>query len=335
MVRRSGVANVDSETESPLYPDDPPAWPGPSADQGSQSSRPAPPKAPWSGSGGRWTIWPMRIILWAAIVVIGYRGVMAIVLNETPPAAGTGSGSAAPAASASPGSQFPATLAEAYALNFGRVYLNYSASSAADRAQALAQFLPQALSSAQPQLGFNGAGSLSMSSESIAGIDVRSAHSAVVDLLAVVNDRLMEFGIPIYAADNGSLAVTGLPAVLPAPATAQPQQTQQPQPDPNATSQLQDQLPLFFAAYASGNSAELARYLAPGASVAGLSAGTVTFKGIAALYVPPGGTTRDNVVVTVNWQLTGQQGGFATTYSMSVLEQGGGKWYVRGIGAST
>src|SRR5437868_6101980 len=102
MVRRSGVASADSGTESAMYGDESPSWPG--------TDRPAPvAKAPWSGGGGRWTVWPMRIILWAAILVIGYRGIMAIALNEKP--ASSGSGTAATAGG--PTSQFPVTLAEA------------------------------------------------------------------------------------------------------------------------------------------------------------------------------------------------------------------------------
>lgn len=321
-MRGGGVANVDNGTQSSVYTDDPPAWPG--------TERPAPaPKAPWSGSGGRWTVWPVRIVLWAAILVIGYRGVMAIVLNEAPASNSTGS---AAVTSGGPSSQFPVTLAEAYVLNFGRVYLNFDPATAAQRQQALAAFLPQGVASAQPQFGWNGQGNMQMAWESIAAINVQNQNSAVVDLLATVNNKVVELGVPVYAA-NGGLVVSGLPALLPAPQTVQPPQGQRAQGDPTATSQLQAQLPLFFAAYASGNPAELARYLAPGVSLAGLG-GAVTYQGIGPMYVPQGGATRD-ITATVNWQLTGQQGGFATTYDMSVVELQGGRWYVKDIRAST
>lgn len=321
MVRRGGVTSAENGTESSVYTDDSPAWPG--------TQRPAPaPKAPWSGSGGRWTVWPMRIVLWAAILVIGYRGVVAIVLNEQP-ASKADSGAAA---TSSGPSQFPVTLAEAYVLNFGRVYLNFDPATATQRQQALAAFLPQGVTSAQPQLGWNGQGTMQMAWESVAAINVQSQNSAVVDLLATVNNKVVEFGVPVYAA-NGGLVISGLPALLPAPQTVQPPQGAQGQGDPTATSQLQAQLPLFFAAYASGNPAELARYVASGVSLAGLG-GAVTFQGLGPIYVPQGGTTRD-ITVTVNWQLAGQQGGFATTYDMSVVELQGGKWYVKDIRAST
>jgi hypothetical protein len=323
MVRRGGVTSVDNGTESSVYTDDPPAaWPG--------TQRPAPaPKAPWSGGGGRWTVWPMRIVLWAAILVIGYRGVVAIVLNEQP-ASKANSGAAV--TSGGPSSQFPVTLAEAYVLNFGRVYLNFDPATATQRQQALAAFLPQGVTSAQPQFGWNGQGTMQMAWESIAAINVQNQDSAVVDLLATVNNKVVEFGVPVYAA-NGGLVISGLPALLPAPQTVQPPQGSQVPGDSTATSQLQAQLPLFFAAYASGNPTELARYVASGVSLAGLG-GTVTYQSLGPMYVPQGGTTRD-ITVTVNWQLTGQQGGFATTYDMSVVELQGGRWYVKDIRAST
>jgi len=61
--------------------------------------------------------------------VIGYRGVMAIVLNETPAA----SSHPAPTAPATPG--FRVQQASAYALQFGHVYLNASPAKAGQRSR--------------------------------------------------------------------------------------------------------------------------------------------------------------------------------------------------------
>ena len=81
----------------------------------------------------------------------------------------------------------------------------------------------------------------------------------------------------------------------------------------------------------------LNRFLAPGASLTGLGS-TVQFKGIVAgsLHVPvsQGGATRE-ITVTVDWQLSGQAVGFEATYDMSVVDQQGGRWYVKEIRAST
>jgi hypothetical protein len=326
-VRRT-VANGDSGTESSGYADESPAWPG--------TERPAPvAKAPWSGSGGRWFVWPMRVVLWAALLIVIYRGVMAIALNETPPSTSNGATSTSTAASGT-STQFPVTLAEAYVMQFGRIYFNFSPATAAQRQQELGAFLLRGLLGSQPlQFGFTNTATTTLESEDVAGIDVRSPNSAVVTLLTMLNGQLMEFGVPVYTA-GGGIEISGLPALLPAPPMVEPPASQQSQPDPAATTQLQQQLPLFFTAYASGNGTELNRYVAMGASVAGLPSGEVTFGGIASggLYVPPGGATR-HITVTVNWQLAGQQGGFATTYDMSVIEQQGGRWYVGEIRAST
>jgi hypothetical protein len=275
----------------------------------------------------------MRIVLWAALLIVIYRGVMAIALNETP--ASTSNGATSTATSASGTSvQFPATLAEAYVMQFGRIYFNFSPATAAQRQQELGAFLLPGLLGSQPlQFGFTNTATTVLQSEDVAGIDVQSPNSAVVTLLTTLNGRLMEFGVPVYTA-GGGIEVSGLPALLPAPPMVQPPASQQSQPDPAATTQLQQQLPLFFAAYASGNGTELNRYVAMGASVAGLPGGEVAYSSIAGLYVPPGGATR-HITVTVNWQLAGQQGGFATTYDMSVTEQQGGRWYVGEIRAST
>jgi hypothetical protein len=93
-------------------------------------------------------------VLWVVLLIVGYRGITAIILNETPASRSGTSGTPAPASSGS--AQFPSTLAEAYAIQFGAVYLNFSAATANQRAQELAAYLPSALSSANPQLGWDG-----------------------------------------------------------------------------------------------------------------------------------------------------------------------------------
>src|ERR1700745_2954057 len=80
MVRRSSVAGLDGGTESAVYGEESSTTRG--------RNGPA-AKTPWRGGGGRWTVWPVRVVLWVAILVIGYRGIMAIVLNETPTSTGS------------------------------------------------------------------------------------------------------------------------------------------------------------------------------------------------------------------------------------------------------
>jgi len=107
--------------------------------------------------------------------------------------------------------------------------------------------------------------------------------------------------------------------------------------DPVAQSELMNELPAFFRAYANGDSAALSRFLAKGVSLTGLG-GAVTFDSIAGLHVPPGGTTRQ-ITVTVIWQVPGPAESGVTklemAYGMSVVDFQSGKWYVNEISAST
>ena len=321
-MRRSSVASFGSGPESAAYGDESPTM----ADRGAPAA-----KTPWRGSGGRWLVWPMRIILWAAILIIGYRGVMAIVLNETP---ATNGAAPAPTSSTSP---FPVTLGEAFALQFGQAYLNFTPATSDQRAKELAAYIPANIAAVQPQFGWNGAGTLHLQSEQVAGIDVRGANNAVVTLLATVNGHLIALGVPVYASPEGALAVTGAPALLAPPSVATPPATPTPSSDPAAQSALAGQLPAFFQAYASGDQAMLNRYLAPGVTLTGLG-GVVNYNSIASITVPHGGATRD-ITVTVNWVLPEQvRTGVATlvqTYDMTVIDQQSGRWYVKEIRAST
>ena len=291
------------------------------------------PARTWGGAGGRWLVWLFRGIAWAVLLLIGYRGVVAIVSNESQ------SPAAPPSTSAPPTTTFPVTLADAYAVQFGQVYLNYSPGNSAQRASQLAAFLP---SGSDPQLGWNGRGTSQLQSEDVAGTDVQDAHHAVVTLLARVNGQLMQLGVPIYASSAG-LVVSGAPAWLPAPARAALPSTAPTSSDSATQAVLTNQLPAFFQAYASGNQVTLGRFLAPGTSLAGLN-GAVSFHSITSTSVPAGGTTR-HIIATVVWNVpprnsAGQvtKGGPAAqlqmSYALTVVQQNG-TWYVRDISAAS
>jgi hypothetical protein len=292
--------------------------------------RPRPART-WGGGGGRWLIWVFRGIAWAALIVIGYRGVLAIVSGQTQSAPSN------PVTSASPATTFPVTRADAYALQFGQVYLNYSPSSAGQRASQLGVFLP---AGSDPQLGWNGTGTSQLQSEEVAGTDVRDAHNAVVTLLARVNGQLMQLGVPIYASSTG-LLVSGAPAWLPAPPRASLPTSAPVTSDSATQANLMSQLPGFFQAYASGNQVTLGRFLAPGTALAGLD-GAVDYRSIAGITVPPGGLTR-HIIATVVWSVpsrgaAGRGGGgpaqLQMAYSLTVIKQNG-TWYIRDITAAT
>jgi hypothetical protein len=289
----------------------------------------------WRGAGGRWLVWVGRVVVWAVILLIGYRGVLAIVDGQ----GGRATGSATDRTVAA--TQFPVTTAEAYALEFGNVYLNYSPATAAARSAALAVFLPPG---ADAQLGWNGAGTQRLLDEQVGGIKIRSGHAAVVTVLAQLADgSLVTLGVPIYAS-GGGMSVSGEPALLPGPAMAVAQRADQAGGDQATAAALQSQLAGFFQAYASGDQATLARFLTPGAQLTGL-AGAVRFGAIDAVYAPVGGSIRD-ISVTVSWLLPSQPqprsagatasapAGLQMTYEMTVVRRNG-TWDVRSIGAAT
>ena len=326
MVRRSAV---DRSPQSDVYDADYAAGTGDLAPGGGKKSRTAPG---WRGAGGRWLVWVFRIVVWAVLLLIGYRGVTAIMAGET-------SNNPAPAPAASPSNGFPAALASAYALQFGQVYLNADPATASQRASQLATFLP---AGTDPQLGWNGSGSLQLQSEQVANIAVSDAHHALVTLLARVNGQLMELGVPIYYS-GGALAVTGEPAWLPAPAKAAVPTPSAPTSDAATQSELMSQLPAFFQAYASGDQVTIDRFLAPGAHVTGLD-GALTFGSLTSVTVPTGGDTR-HTVATVLWHVPGQASppptasnasspaGLEMSYALTIVKRSG-TWYISAIGPS-
>jgi hypothetical protein len=297
----------------------------------------------WRGAGGRWMVWTFRVVIWAVLLIVGFRGVESIVTGIKQPAADTGGA----AATTSDSGGFPVGLAEAFALQFADVYLNFSPATAAQRASDLTPFVPVG---SDPQFGWNGAGSQLLRSEQVASVSVQDAHHAIVTLLARVSTGLIELAVPVYSA-HGGLVVSAHPSLLPVPERATPPAAAGPANDPTAVSALTGQLPGFFRAYASGDQQTLRRFLAPGASVTGLG-GAVTFGSISGMEVPPGGATRQ-IAVSVTWRLPGQGGprsrgrqsardasvgaapaGLTMTYEMTVVRQNG-TWYVLAIGPSS
>jgi hypothetical protein len=243
------------------------------------------------------------------------------------------------------GTQFPVTEAEAYALEFGHVYMNFSPATAAARSASLARFLPPGY---DRSLGRNGAGTQRMLDEQVAAVSVTGKHSAVVTLLALLgHGKMIELGVPIYAADGG-MSVSGQPALLPGPAKAVPPAAAPATSDQATAAALRSQLPAFFQAYAGGDQATLARFAARGAHIRGLG-GDVSLAAVDSVSVPAGGPSRQ-VVVTVTWDVasaapakkpakkvasvSAAPAAFEMTYQLTIVRQGG-SWDIRSIGAST
>jgi len=293
----------------------------------------------WSGAGGRWLVWMLRIVLWAVALLIGYRGVAAIVMGEPGPGAGA-------TGAASPGSQgrgFPTALAQAYALEFGQIYLRFSPATAVQRARSLSAFLAPGI---DPELGWNGAASGILQSEQVAGINVVSSHRAIITLLARVSGNLVELGVPIYAS-HGALVVSGYPALLPAPLQAVPPAPAPVRQDRAAMRSLSRVLPAFFRAFASGDAIRLGKFTVRAGSVTGLG-GAVRFGGISRLSVPAAAGATRQVTVTVVWRLgsaqpadgrlrqthlASSQAQLTMSYALAVVRHRG-SWLVKSIGAA-
>lgn len=325
MVRRALLDRSDETADEEALPPDQP-----------YPARSGAATVPWRGAGGRWVLWVARALAWAALLLIGYRGVLAIIDGQS------SSPAAVPSGTATSTNTFPVTSAEAYALEFGNVYLNFSPATAARRGHDLASFLPRRTDS---QLGWDGAGSQQVIDDQVANVSVTGAHTAVVTLLARLSTgHLIELGVPVYAA-GGGMSVSGNPALLPGPAPAAPPALSRGAADHATEALLRSELPAFFQAYASGDQATLARFAAPGAHIAGLGGG-VTFRTIDSVYAPAGDSSR-TVLVTVTWQLqlaAASPKGSDTvgtapaslqmTYQLAVARQHG-TWDVQSIGAAT
>jgi len=274
----------------------------------------------WRGAGGRWLLWPLRGVPGAALLVIAFRGIAVIIFNAVAAPAGgrTGLRSAT-------GGQFRVTLAEVYAVEFGRVHLSFSRQDQVQREQALVAFVPVSVVATNPDLGWNGAGQLNLQAVQVAGITVQDPRDAVVILLALVNGQLMQLGAPVAASGSG-VVVSGEPAWLSVPPQISLPSATPGGSDQVAQSQLMNELPAFFQAYASGDSAALTRFGVRGVSVTG-PGGAVTFDSISALVVPLGGATRQ-ITVTVIWQLPEHPGsaardlGMTSKHSVDVLYVG-------------
>jgi hypothetical protein len=296
-----------------------------------------PPSLRWRGSGGRWLIWVGRAVVWAVLLLIGYRGVFAIVTGTRPARAAPSTAARVNATTAPGVPPSLSSLAGAFALDFGRVYLDYGPGTAAARSRELAQFVPPG---ADSQFGWNGVGADHVLAEQVASIAVTDRHSVVVTLLATVSTgRLIELAVPVYM-DHGSLVVPNRPALLAPPARAVPHLGGQTAADPAAEAALQSQLPAFFAAYASGDQATLSRFTAPGSHLRGLD-GLVAFGGLDSVFAPPGGDRR-TITASVTWKLTSAAqksrprasatASLQMTYRLTVVRQGA-SWDVLSIGA--
>ncbi|MDL4772239.1 conjugal transfer protein [Actinomadura xylanilytica] len=282
----------------------------------------------WGGSGGRWWVWVGRAVLWALILVILVNGIRAPFERFT-------AADKAPSGPARPGksAQFPSSAAGAFALQFANVYLNYDQKSAPARAEQLRSFLPDG---ADEQFGWNRVGQLQMQSVQVAGVDARDANNATVTLLARNADKWFRLAVPVYA-KNGSLVISGRPALLPPPTKAALPQGGVRDRDTALEGELQPFLGTFFQAYAHGDQTVLSRF-SDGTAIGGL-ADSVTFVKVSEVIAPKGAVGERTVTATVAWQVPGSAaagngGELGQTYQLEMVKKGA-TWYVRDIRGST
>jgi hypothetical protein len=279
----------------------------------------------WGGSGGRWWIYVGRAILWAFLLVVLVNGIRAPFQRFTAKPAGP----AAPAGAGKP--QFPQASASAYALSFADIYLNYDLATMVDRQKQLSQFLAPGI---DQQLGWDGTGKSVLRSAHVGSVDVQDVNRAIVTLLVQANGKLFRLAVPVYAKD-GSLAISGRPATLPAPPVAPVPGANQDR-DSAIETELQEPLTGFFKAYANGDTASLQRYSDP--PVAGLG-NAFGFGQLKEIIAPSGDANSRMVSATVLWQVSPVQnrptgGTLEQTYQLTMVKKDG-NWYVRDIRGST
>lgn len=273
-----------------------------------------------AGGGGRWWLWAGRAVLWAFILVVIFNGVRAPFTRMLQPGGQS-------ATSATEVTGYPESAASAYALEFANAYLTYGSGNLEQRSDVLAGFLPEG---ADPQLGWNGEGTLELESAQIAGVRAVDARHGIVTLSVQVDETWMRLSVPVYA-QGDALVISGQPALLPRPPEAElPVAAEQPV-DEATAAQLRRQLPGFFQAFAGSDTESLARYLAPGVSMTGFSGG-VAFESLDSVVVPEGDDATRQVTATVTWQLQtgGNAGQLQQSYQLTVVKDDG-DWYVKSI----
>ncbi|GAA3723044.1 hypothetical protein HDA32_000756 [Spinactinospora alkalitolerans] len=318
MARKSTARRGGAPTEGTAAPAD--AWGSGAAEGGGRSRRPR------AGSGGRWWIWIGRAVLWAFILVVIFNGVwmpfrsgMAQPTEEEPAETDEVS--------------FPQTSAAAFSLRFAEAYLNADQQQAQERAETLAEFLPEGRATSFNLTG----GELVGENIEVLAVDVKDDNNAVVRLSADVNGNPMSLDVPVYADAAGTaLVVSGQPALLAAPGKAELPESPGVQGDSDARDELEPILAGFFEAYAQ-TPEHLSRYLEPGAEVNALPADTVAFVDLHDVTVPAAASSGDDArqaQATVVWRLPGGDGENSAELNQSYLltvVKDGTSWYVRDI----
>ena len=288
----------------------------------------APPaRRPSTGAGGRWLVGLGRVVLWLFILVVIFNGIW------IPLRGGFAFSTASDEPEQVEGVTYPETAATAFALGFAETYVNTEDPEA--RLNSLATYVPEGRA-ADLELPVD---SLTGENLTVVGVDVRDEHNAMITVRGDINGETMALDIPVYADPDGSLAVSGRPALLAAPPVGAPQQPDA-ETDEASGPAIQEMLEGFFEAYAQDD--HLDRYVETGGSIPALPEESLVFAELTDVTVLSHTSTGDDedvrqVPVTVRWDIPGSEGDRAAQlvqdYLVIVVHTGDG-WDVRDIQGS-
>ena len=272
-------------------------------------------------SGGGWEAWlrgALRALVVAVLLALLLLGVRDIARPFV-------AGRQASPVTASPAAGYPRQAAEVFAVRFAMAYLTFDSAQPRARQQALAGYLED---DGNPSLGWDGSGRQTALQGLPSGVEVRDAHRALITVAVLVDGGRWEYLAVTVVADQGGLAVVGIPALVPAPGRAswQPGSDAADDVDSTLSSQLRPSLTAFFRAYASGSQPELGYFVAPGATLTGLG-DQVQLADLTDLEVEQGSATQRTAVAGVRWLDRRSGASLAQRYRLELV-QVGGKWLV-------
>ncbi|MGH9187356.1 MAG: conjugal transfer protein, partial [Acidimicrobiales bacterium] len=207
-------------------------------------------------------------------------------------------------------------------------YLSVDETAPEARRQALASYLADGV---DLDGGWDGRGVQAVLEAVPMSITATDEDRPVVSVAArLAGGRWINLAVPL-ASDGNGFAVTGLPALIPAPAAASGLNAGELEEDPDLTGQLRSTVESFFRAYGSGSPAELDRWLAPGERLEGLG-GAFELDALDRLAVAEDDDDHAIARATVRWTDAATGIALGSTYDLTLVQQEG-RWYVERLGA--
>jgi hypothetical protein len=284
--------------------------------------------------GGRWKIKAFRGAFFLALALLLLGGLRNII---APPSVPPPDVLAQQVAATMGENGFPTAAAQSFALRFATVYLSHDEQKQAERSAALANYTGPETST---QWGWTGSGNQRIVNGPLIAQRPRltdATHATITVAAQVTGGAWLYLAIPVYAANEHALVVSGPPAFVPAPALADGPDSGPPTGQPDdalARTLTTDVLTGYLTAWAASDDAALSRYITPDASVharQGL-AGTVRLGQIRSVHVPRDEATTRTVLIDVVWA-TGADGGYGQVYRLDVQQQSDGRWYIADLQA--